>query len=99
MDPFRSSANQAPRLSAEELAIKALAFIGGEPTRLERFLALTGYNAGNIRTAAADPAFLAGVLGHLLEDEPLLLDFAANESVRPEEVVTAAQSLGVTFGA
>ncbi len=63
--------------ASEMLAIDALAFLAGQPEALARFLALTGVGPHNLRTAAADPAFLAGVLDHFLSDEALLVVFAS----------------------
>ncbi len=48
-------------------------FLATDPERLGRFLAITGIGPEAIRTAAADPQFLAGVLDHVVSDEPLLL--------------------------
>ncbi len=71
------------REGAEQLAIRALAFLANEPEELGRFLALAGLGPETIRTAASDPGFLAGVLEYFMENEPLLLVFAAREKVRP----------------
>ena len=54
------------RESAENLAISALAFLAGDPERLGRFLSLTGIGPEAIRKAATEPAFLAGVLDHVV---------------------------------
>ena len=43
--------------------------------------------------AAADPAFLAGVLDHVAGDEPLLLAVAENTGVKPEAVMRAHAAL------
>lgn len=80
---------------AERLAARALAFLAAEPERLERFLSLAGIDPGGIRAAAGEPGFLAAVMEHLMADEPLLLSFAANEDIRPEQVVKAARALGI----
>jgi len=74
---------------AEALAIRALAFLAGEPEELGRFLALTGIGPEVLRSAAADPGFLAAVLEHFMENEPLLLVFAARENVRPTLIAAA----------
>jgi len=50
------------REAAESLAIQALSFIAQDPERLGRFLALTGIGPAEIRSAAAEPGFLTGVL-------------------------------------
>ena len=77
------------RESAENLAISALAFLAGDPERLGRFLSLTGIGPDAIRKAAADPTFLAGVLDHVVSDEPLLLGVAEHIGVPPQTVEAA----------
>jgi hypothetical protein len=74
---------------AENLAIQALSFLAGEPERLGRFLAITGIGPDMIRKAAADPAFLAGVLDHVVADEPLLVAVAAHAGVTPQAIENA----------
>ena len=74
---------------AEALAIDALGFIAAEPERLGRFLAITGIGPDSIREAAREPHFLAGVLDHLVADERLLMDFAAEHEVDPDAVMRA----------
>ncbi len=80
---------------AEDLAIAALAFIAQEPERLGRFLALSGLDPANLREAAGEPEFLAGVLDHLSGDEVLLLAFAADAGIDPAEIETARHLLGI----
>ena len=77
----------------ESLAISALLFIGAETETLSRFLALTGLDPGDIRAAASDQKFLLAVLDFLMGDEPLLLAFAASETLAPEEIVAAHRRL------
>jgi hypothetical protein len=74
---------------AASLAIAALGFLAADEERLGRFLALTGLGPESLRSAAGQPDFLAGVLTHLMEDEPLLLAFAAEAGQRPERVARA----------
>jgi len=81
------------REAAEAVAIQALNFMAKDPARLERFLALSGLNAGSIRDAAAESGFLGGVLAHLAEDEQLLRAFAAAAEVAPAEVERARRIL------
>jgi hypothetical protein len=80
---------------AEDLATKALGFLAAEPERLDRFLSLAGIDLGHIREAAGEPGFLAAVMEHLMGDEALLVAFAANEGIKPEQVVKAAHALGI----
>jgi hypothetical protein len=75
--------------SAQSLAVTALGFIAADSDRLSRFLSLTGLGPDNLRTAAADPAFLGSVLDYLIADEALLVAFAADASVKPEAVARA----------
>jgi hypothetical protein len=85
-----------PKLSLEEaeiIALKGLAFLANDPERLGRFLALSGVSPGDIRAAAADRYFLAGILNHLLQDESLLLTFAAGENLDPRLPAQAAEIL------
>lgn len=79
---------------AEETAIAVLVWLAGEPELMGRFLALTGLEAGNLREAATEPGFLAGVLGFLMAHEPTLMDFCAATGTRPETVVRAFHTLG-----
>src|SRR6266550_7188231 len=81
------------RAAAEALAVAALAFIAGEPERLGRFLAMSGIGPDSIRAAAREPQFLLGVLDHLGADEPLLLAFAAENSIDPSAVIKARDTI------
>jgi hypothetical protein len=89
-------AERRPHLTseaAERLAVLALSFITNHPDSLGRFLALTGIGPGMIRTAAAEPGFLVGVLDYFLSDEPLLVAFAADADIPPTEVAAARRAL------
>lgn len=78
---------------AQALAISALAFIAGDEKLLPRFLALSGIEAGQVRSAAQAPGFLAGVLDFILAHEPTLMDFAAHADVDPASVAAARRTL------
>jgi hypothetical protein len=82
------------REAAEALAIQALAYMAGDPERLGRFLAVTGIGPERIREAARESHFLAGVLDHVLDDERLLLAFAADAGIDPAEIASARGALG-----
>jgi hypothetical protein len=93
---FRPSPAKQPQLSkaaAESIAIEGLTFLAGNPARLDRFLALSGLGRDNLRAAAGEPGFLAGVLDHLASDESLLLAFAANARHAPETIAKARDIL------
>ena len=87
------SGTRQDRHAAEALAVAALGFIAGEPERLGRFLAMTGIGPDSIRAAAREPQFLLGVLDHLVADEPLLLAFAAENSIPPNAVINARDTI------
>jgi hypothetical protein len=76
------------------LAIQALAFIAEQPQSLSRFLDTSGISLEQLRTAAREPGFLAGVLEHMLGDESLLLAFAQSAGVDPADVARAASAFG-----
>ena len=78
---------------AEIIALKGLAFLANDPERLGRFLALSGVSPADVRAAAADRNFLAGILSHLLQDESLLLTFTAVENLDPRLPAQAAEIL------
>ena len=80
--------------AAETLAIQALGFLAEEPERLGAFLSITGIAQEDIRQAAREPGFLAGVLDHMLSDESLLIAFADSAGINPASVAQARRALG-----
>jgi hypothetical protein len=86
--------NGAGRDAAERLAIAALSFLASEPEHLGAFLASTGIGPGDIRGAARDPHFLAGVLDYLSGEESVLIAFAQHAGVDPSEITRARAALG-----
>ncbi len=81
------------RDEAETLAINALAFLASRPEALGRFLALTGIGPANLRSAAAEAGFLAGLLDYYLANESMLMEYSGHAGVSPEVVVHARQVL------
>jgi hypothetical protein len=96
-DPTRSGSRQTDpkerQDAAARLAIAALSFIASDPEQLGRFLALTGIGPESIRDAASEPGFLLGVLDHLAGDEALLVAFANQNGIDPEDVTRAREAL------
>ena len=86
-------APQLPQDRAEALAIQALTFIAGDGDRLGRFLAVTGIGPAEIRAAAGEPGFLAGVLEYLASDERLIEAFANEAGLDPGDVGKAHAAL------
>jgi hypothetical protein len=84
--------------AAEIIALKALAFLAEERSRLERFLALTGLPPGELRRAADSPSTLQAVLSHLANDESLLLVFSATAGIPPGNLASAAAVLAAAEG-
>nr|WP_321444263.1 DUF3572 domain-containing protein [uncultured Cohaesibacter sp.] len=79
--------------TAEAIAIKALGFLSADPDLMGRFLALSGLDPADLREIASEASFLAAILDFLLTDDSLLLAFASNNGLTPEEVVTAKARL------
>jgi hypothetical protein len=82
------------REAAEAMAVDALVFLAADEDRLDRFLALTGLAAGNLRELSGSPGFLAGVLDHLMGDERLLVAFAEEHRLDPTTIARASALLG-----
>ncbi|WP_299935410.1 DUF3572 domain-containing protein [uncultured Nitratireductor sp.] len=81
------------REEAETIAVSALAFIAADGELLPHFLSLTGIEAHQIRAAAAEPGFLAGVLQFVLAHEPTVLRFCEESGIAPERVARAPAAL------
>src|SRR6476619_2342964 len=82
-----------PREVAEIVAVQALSFVAGEPERLGAFLAETGIGPETLRSAAADPHFLASLLDFVLRDDATVKAFAAASELDPTTVAAARQAL------
>ena len=85
---------QNPREVAEIVAIQALGFIAGEPERLGLFLAESGIGPETLRTAAADPQFLASVLDFVMRDDATVKAFANASQLHPTNIAAAREVLG-----
>ncbi|WP_068313923.1 DUF3572 domain-containing protein [Polycladidibacter hongkongensis] len=79
--------------TAQEIAVGALAFLARNPEHLGRFLSLAGIGPAEIREAAQEPEFLAGVLEFFMEDEQLLLAYTQNANIRPTNIARAHLAL------
>jgi hypothetical protein len=83
-----------PREVAEIVAIQALTFVAGDPERLGLFLAESGLGPETLRTAAANPQFLASVLDFVMRDDATVKAFAEATQLHPTNVAAARQVLG-----
>lgn len=75
--------------AAERLALDVLLWITGEEDRLLPFLAATGLDLDTLRASVREPAFLVGVLDHVMGDENVLLACAQALDVKPERIAAA----------
>ena len=82
-----------PREVAEIVAIQALSFLASDPERLGQFLSESGIGPQTLRTSAADPKFLAGVLDFILRDDATVKAFADLSKLTPETVANARETL------
>ena len=81
-------------LTAETIALKALAFIAARQADFNRFLASSGADISTLRVRAAEPETLAAVLDFLLANEELLTMFCGEEQTSSTAVHRAAARLG-----
>jgi hypothetical protein len=81
------------RAQAEDLAVRAMAWMASDAELTGRFLATAGAGPEELRARAADPDFLGFVLDFLLADEVALVAFAAAEGIRPEQPMRARAAL------
>src|SRR5476651_414577 len=84
---------QNPREVAEIVAVQALSFVAADPERLGLFLAESGIGPETLRSAAADPHFLASVLDFVLRDDATVKAFAAASEHHPTTIAAARQAL------
>jgi len=82
-----------PTIDAEALALSALATTLTDERRARRFLDLSGIDTDELRTRAAQPELLAGLLRFLEAHEPDLIDVAAALDIKPEQLVAAREAL------
>ena len=80
---------------AETIGVEALSFLASNPEVLQRFLDVTGMEAGQLREAASKPSFFVGLLDFILAHEPTVLDFAAAAALDPTEIGMAREKLAV----
>ena len=89
---------QNAREVAEIVAVQALSFLAGDPQRLGAFLAESGIGPETLRSAAADPHFLASVLDFVLRDDLTVKAFANASQLHPANIAAARQVLGEALG-
>lgn len=90
----RPAPGATERHAAEALALAAMQWLASDEDRLQRFLDLSGIAPDTLRARLGEPAFLVGVLDHLLGDEKLLIDFSAWSDTPPSAVGAARRAIG-----
>ena len=75
--------------SAERLALDVLLWITADEDRLLPFLAASGLGPETLRSSAREPAFLVGVLDHVMGHESVLVACAEALGVKPERIAEA----------
>ncbi len=82
-----------PTQTARDIAICALTFLTGDGVRLARFLDATGWTPATLVSPESREAILVTALDHLMGAEDLLLTFAANHGLDPEDVARAHRTM------
>ncbi len=95
IDIWKANASMRKRSveAAETLALQGLAFLAAEPERLGPFLAETGVGPADLQARASERETLISVLDWLLANESLLLVFAADRGIPPEDILPARHVL------
>ena len=79
----------AAETNPQALALQALVWTLGDPSRASRLLDLTGLDPSELRVRAGDPSLLAATLGFLESHEPDLVACADALDVKPAALVSA----------
>ena len=69
------------------LGLQALTFVLSRDSLLAAFTNLSGISGAEIKSQATEPAFLGAVLDFLLSREAALMDFCAEENIKPDSVL------------
>jgi hypothetical protein len=79
--------------SAETLALQALGWLAANDDLLPVFLGASGVSEAELRTSAADPGFLGGVLDFLLSDDAWVTAFCDAQGVPYTRLLEARVAL------
>ena len=78
---------------AETVALKALAWLAADEDMLRNFCGATGMNAVDLRKAAAEPEFLAGILDFVMLDDNWVAAFSEAAGLAPDAPMRARAAL------
>ena len=73
--------------------LDVLLWIVADEDRLLPFMAASGLSPDTLRESAREPAFLVGVLDHVMGDENVLLACATALEIKPERIAEAWRRL------
>lgn len=79
--------------SAEQIALRALAWLVGNDELLPVFMGATGSGEADLRAGAGAPEFLASVLDFLTMDDAWVMAFCEAENLPNEAPMRARQAL------
>ena len=78
---------------AQRIAVGAFTYIANDEAMLTRFISVTGVAPNDMRAAAMESGFLAGVLDFLMGHEPDAVAFANEFGIAPDDVGRARLTL------
>ena len=90
--------NNSQHDAAETVGLQGLAYLLAEPGHIASFLDETGFTPDELAANAQEKHVLEAVLNQLMANEALLLAFAANAGLSPEDVVRAHEHLATGGG-
>src|SRR3569833_3340333 len=88
--------SRTPAEVADIVAIRALAFLAGEPQLLGQFLSESGIGPQTLRASAADPRFLAGVLDFIMRKDDTVKAFSDFTQIPPTTNTTTHKTQNKT---
>ena len=92
--PLSHPLQRKPRPPAVgDLVAEVLAFLAEDTERLDRFMALSGLDIGDLRRVAGTSAFAESLLDHLCQDESTLVTFATTKGYDPASIERVRQTL------
>lgn len=81
------------RAAAELLALKALAWLGGDDERLGAFLGASGLSPGEVRSRVQDPDFMLALLDFVTADDDAVRAFCDAEGLDYDAPLAARRAL------
>ena len=89
---FGSNQRTRPRMT-EDMSASILAFLSADAERFEGFLATTGLDVSDLRTASTSAGFGENLLEYLSSDERLFLAYAYEHGLDPARLAHLRDAL------